>query len=194
MIRRGPVRSVVVLLVTGLTSLAARSPANESQADSRPAGSTRASQHDQAKALETESDFQFWKQKALLEIEILHAQIEAKQAEIKQREAANQIRRLERDLAVVAKLEEPISMSFANETPLEDVLKYIKSATMGPHDTGIPIYVDPEGLSKAKKTMVSPVSLDLEQIPLRTTLRLLLKQLGLTYTVRDGLLMITNEP
>ncbi len=27
------------------------------------------------------------------------------------------------------KLEEPISMSFANETPLDDVLKYIKQAT-----------------------------------------------------------------
>ena len=44
---------------------------------------------------------------------------------------------------ILAKLDEPISMSFANETPLEDVLKYIKSATQGPNDTGIPIYVDP---------------------------------------------------
>src|SRR5262249_41002884 len=33
--------------------------------------------------------------------------------------------------AILAKLEEPISMSFANETPLEDVLKYIKSASSG---------------------------------------------------------------
>jgi hypothetical protein len=95
--------------------------------------------------------------------------------------------------SILAKLEEPISMSFANETPLEDVLKYIKSATQGPNDTGIPIYVDPVGLNEAEKTMTSPVTLDLEGVPLKTTLRLLLKQLGLTYTVKDGLLTITSE-
>ncbi|MBV8557496.1 MAG: hypothetical protein JO116_18190, partial [Planctomycetaceae bacterium] len=72
-------------------------------------------------------------------------------------------------------------------------LKYIKSATQGPNDTGIPIYVDPVGLQEAEKTMTSPVTLDLEGVPLRTTLRLLLKQLGLTYTVKDGLLTITSE-
>ena len=35
--------------------------------------------------------------------------------------------------------------------------------------------------------MTSPITLDLEGVPLKTTLRLLLKQLGLTYTVKDGL-------
>ena len=30
---------------------------------------------------------------------------------------------------ILEKLEEPISMSFAEETPLEDVLKYVKQAT-----------------------------------------------------------------
>jgi hypothetical protein len=95
--------------------------------------------------------------------------------------------------AILRKLEEPISMSFANETPLEDVLKYIKSATQGPADTGLPIYVDPVGLNEAEKTMTSPVTLDLEGVPLRITLRLLLKQLGLTYDVKDGLLTITAE-
>jgi hypothetical protein len=95
--------------------------------------------------------------------------------------------------AILKKLEAPISMSFANETPLEDVLKYIKSATQGPADTGLPIYVDPVGLNEAEKTMTSPVTLDLEGVPLRITLRLLLKQLGLTYDVKDGLLTITAE-
>jgi tetratricopeptide (TPR) repeat protein len=95
--------------------------------------------------------------------------------------------------SILAKLEEPVSMSFANETPLEDVLKYIKSATQGLNDNGIPIYVDPVGLNEAEKTMTSPVTLDLEGVPLKTTLRLLLKQLGLTYTVKDGLLTITSE-
>ena len=73
------------------------------------------------------------------------------------------------------------------------MLKYIKSATQGPNDNGIPIYVDPVGLNEAEKTMTSPVTLDLEGVPLKTTLRLLLKQLGLIYSVKDGLLMITAE-
>lgn len=91
------------------------------------------------------------------------------------------------------KLEEPVSMSFANETPLEDVLKYIKSATQGPIDSGIPIYIDPAGLQAAGKTVTSPVQLDIEGIPLRTTLRHMLEQIGLTYFVRDGLLTITSK-
>ena len=95
--------------------------------------------------------------------------------------------------SIIAKLDEPISMSFGNETPLEDVLKYIKSATQGPNDNGIPIYVDPVGLQEAEKTMTSPITLDLEGVPLKTTLRLMLKQLGLTYTVKDGLMTITSE-
>ena len=84
-------------------------------------------------------------------------------------------------------------MSFANETPLEDVLKYIKSATAGPSDTGIPIYVDPVGLQDAEKTTTSPITMDLEGVPLRRTLYLLLDQLGLTYQVGDGIVFITNE-
>jgi len=96
-----------------------------------------------------------------------------------------------RDLLIKAKLEEPISMSFANETPLDDILKYIRAATKGSFDSGIPIYVDPAGLRRAGQTTSSVVSLDLDGLPLRTTLAILLKQLGLTYQVRDGLLTIT---
>jgi RNA polymerase sigma factor (sigma-70 family) len=96
--------------------------------------------------------------------------------------------------AINAKLEEPIPMNFANETPLEDVLKYIKQATThGPTDSGIPIYVDPIGLQEAEKTMASTVQLDLEGVPLRRTLQLALKQLDLIYFVDDGTLVITSQ-
>jgi hypothetical protein len=81
-------------------------------------------------------------------------------------------------------------MSFANETPLEDVLRYIKAATQGPTDSGIPVYVDPVALQETKHSLRSPVALDVEGVPLRTTLFLLLKQLGLDYEVRDGVLRI----
>jgi hypothetical protein len=94
---------------------------------------------------------------------------------------------------ILEKLDQPIAMSFPNETPLDDVLKYIKQATQGANDSGIPIYVDPLGLTEADRTMQSPVQLDLEGVPLKTTLKLMLKQLGLTYSVKDGFLMITSE-
>lgn len=95
--------------------------------------------------------------------------------------------------AILTKLDEPISMSFANETPLEDVLKYIKSATTkSDKDLGIPIYVDPAGLEEAGVTMTSAVCLDLEGVPLKTTLRLALKQIKLAFCVKEGVLMISS--
>jgi hypothetical protein len=98
-----------------------------------------------------------------------------------------------RSLALLLRLEEPVAMSFANDTPLEDVLVYIKQATAGPKRPGIPIYVDPQGLQQAEKSLTSPIQIDLEGIPLRRTLQLLLKQLGLTYFVDDGILVITSQ-
>ena len=114
-------------------------------------------------------------------------------------------RRLERQLApadeprnraILAKLEEKLSMNFGSDTPLDVVKKYIQESTQDEAaglPNGIPIYVDPVGLQDADKTMASTVAIRLEGIPLRTTLRLLLEQLDLTYSVKDGLLIITNE-
>ena len=94
---------------------------------------------------------------------------------------------------VLEKLEEPITMSFAEETPLEDLLKYIHQATTSSTYGGIPIYVDPVGLQEADKSMTSTVrNMDLEGVPLRRTLQLLLKQLDLAYFVEDGVLCITS--
>jgi hypothetical protein len=97
------------------------------------------------------------------------------------------------DQRIIAKLNMAVPIAFPNETPLEDVLKSIKASTQGPDDNGIPIYVDPIGLQDAEKTMQSPVTLDLEGLPLKTTLPLLLKQLGMSYMVRDGLMTITSQ-
>jgi RNA polymerase sigma factor (sigma-70 family) len=96
------------------------------------------------------------------------------------------------DKAVLKKLDEPIGLRFAEPTPLEDLLKFIKSASQGPTDSGIPIYVDPQGLNEANATLTSTVTIDLEGVPLKATLRLALKQLGLAYCVKDGVLMISS--
>ncbi len=94
--------------------------------------------------------------------------------------------------AMVARLEEPMAMKFAQETPLDRVVNYIKEASQkGPNGSEIPIYVNPIGLQEAERSMSSTIRIDLEGVPLRASLRLLLMQLGLGYYVKDGVLTIT---
>ena len=77
---------------------------------------------------------------------------------------------------ILEKLNEPISMSFANETPLDDVLKYIKQATTTKTYGEIPIYMDPFGLQEAERSLNSTIQIDLDGVPLRRTLQLVLTQ------------------
>ena len=93
---------------------------------------------------------------------------------------------------IVDRLEKPIAMSFARETPLQDVLKYLQEATRGPGDSGIPFFVEQIGLNAAERTLASPVTIDLEGVSLKTTLRLLLSQLGLSYCVKEGTVIIST--
>ena len=97
------------------------------------------------------------------------------------------------NIRILKMLEQPIPMRFPKETSLEDVLKYIKKATTGADGKSIPIYIDPIGLQESEKSLTSTITIDVEGVPLRTTLHLCLKQLGLTYEVKDGYLMITSD-
>jgi hypothetical protein len=94
---------------------------------------------------------------------------------------------------ILEALDQPIPMQFPDETSLRDLLAHIKQATATPTSSGIPIYVDPVGLQEAERSLNSTVEIDLEGVPLRTTLRLCLKQLGLMYEVEHGYLRITSE-
>jgi hypothetical protein len=90
------------------------------------------------------------------------------------------------------RLEAKVDLSF-EKTSLEDVLRFVKSATRrGPDDNGIPIYVDPVGLLEAEKTLATPVSFTAKGEPLKSSLQRLLNTIGLTYHVRDGLLTVTS--
>ncbi len=100
---------------------------------------------------------------------------------------------LERNKAIEEALEKIVPMNFPSETPLEEVLKHLKTQLTGRGGKPIPIYVDPLGLQEAEKTLASPVTIDLDDLPIRTTLRLVLNQLGMVYLVRDGMLTITSE-
>ncbi|QEH34699.1 ECF RNA polymerase sigma factor SigW [Aquisphaera giovannonii] len=97
-----------------------------------------------------------------------------------------------RNVALLKKLDEPVTLHFPSETPLEEVLKRIKQATTSSDGKPMPIYVDPLGLQEADKTVASPVTIDLQDVPLKFSLRLALKQLGLAYCIRDGVLVISS--
>ncbi len=100
----------------------------------------------------------------------------------------------DRSQRIAAELGKLVDMQFPNETPLEDVIKYIRSCTKSAtFPEGIPIYVDPIGLQEAEKTKISPVTFDIKQVALRTSLALMLKQLAMGYQVKDGLLTITSQ-
>jgi RNA polymerase sigma factor (sigma-70 family) len=95
--------------------------------------------------------------------------------------------------AILQELDKPLAMAFAKPTPLDEVLKYIKARTTNANGQRIiPIYVDPQGLAAAGVEPGATVIIDLDGVPLKTSLRLLLKQLDLAYCVRDGVLIISS--
>ncbi len=86
-----------------------------------------------------------------------------------------------------------VDMPFRAGASLEEVVAYVRKATKSSaFPDGIPIYVDPQGLQDADKTMASTVAIDLKGLPLRTTLPRLLGQISMQYVVGDGLLTITS--
>ncbi len=97
-----------------------------------------------------------------------------------------------RDQAILKRLDEPLTRAFARPTPLEDVLKQLRSTLEDGPGTTIPIYVDPKGLDQARATLQSPVTMDIQGMPLRTALRLMLRQIGMAYCVRDGVLIVSS--
>ena len=95
--------------------------------------------------------------------------------------------------AVLRALEAKVEMPFAAETPLSEFVEYLKSVVTTPDFPGnIPVYVDPIGLREAEVTLESSIQIDLRTIPLRRTLHLALRPLGLAYTVMDGMVVIST--
>ncbi len=94
------------------------------------------------------------------------------------------------------RLAQATSLIYPDETPLEDVLKQVRNLTKGGRlPSGIPIYVDPLGLTEADKTMMTPVKAVRanEYSTLREQLQQILKPLGLGFKAENGYLLITSE-
>jgi hypothetical protein len=97
-----------------------------------------------------------------------------------------------RDALIWDALERPIPMRFPTPTPLEKVIDYINEAVRSPElPDGIPIDFDQGGLQDVEPTGNTTVTLEMVDVPLRISLQHLLKQLDLTYVIKDGLLTLT---
>ena len=72
------------------------------------------------------------------------------------------------------------------ETPLEDVVAFLKDLH------GIELQIDSRALEDVGIADDTPVTRDLKGITLRSALRLMLKELDLTYVLRDEVLLITT--
>ncbi|MEW4567161.1 hypothetical protein AB1L88_04775 [Tautonia sp. JC769] len=117
------------------------------------------------------------------------------QEQRKAREAELLQPRGEASAAVANVLEEPLDLDFGEETPLSEVLEFVRDATVSPRfPEGVPIVVDELGLKMVERSLGSTTRLTLEGVPLKTTLRLLLDQIDLIYWLHpDGYLVVTAD-
>ena len=98
-----------------------------------------------------------------------------------------------RTKAILDRLEEPVDLAFPKETPLDEVLQHIRrSARKAPDDRLIPIYPDPLGFQRSEKTTLFPVTIAAKGIRAKDAFTQLLEPLGLSYIVKDDLLIISD--
>src|SRR5262249_31256054 len=90
-----------------------------------------------------------------------------------------------RTLAIEAKLKEPISRN-VDKQPLSEVITFLQNYS------GLNIVPDPKGLAEEGLSSSSPVSLQVNNVSMKTALKLMLRPLGLTYKVEDEVILITS--
>jgi hypothetical protein len=86
---------------------------------------------------------------------------------------------------ILRALASPTNMDFV-ETPLQDVIDFLKEQHR------IEIQIDAKALSDVGIDPATPITKNLKNVSLRSALKLMLRQLDLTYVIQDGALMITT--
>jgi general secretion pathway protein D len=90
-----------------------------------------------------------------------------------------------KELEIERKLYEPISINFT-ETPLADVVAFLHDAT------GVNVFLDKHALAVDGISSDKPISIKLENIPLKSALKIILDQMDLEYTIENDVLLITT--
>lgn len=86
---------------------------------------------------------------------------------------------------ILAALQEPTTLEFI-DTPLSDVIEFQKDLH------GIEIQIDNRALLEVGLSSDTPITRNVKGISLRSALRLMLRDLDLTYVIRDEVLLITT--
>jgi hypothetical protein len=93
----------------------------------------------------------------------------------------------EKEKAILKALETPVSVSFEGST-LENVIDYLQTLS------GVPILLDKDTLDRAGLNYDTPVTVRKMRVSLRTTLRKILGDVGLTYIVeKETIHILTPE-
>jgi hypothetical protein len=104
-------------------------------------------------------------------------------AKSKNRARADAVPMTAKEKAIMQALNTPISVSF-RDSPFEAVIEYLRTLT------GVPIAVDKSVLDAAGVTYETKVSVRLPEVSLRTVLRRVLGEVGLTYVVKDEAIQV----
>ena len=86
---------------------------------------------------------------------------------------------------ILRALASPTQIDFI-ETPLQDVIDFFKDYH------GIEIQIDTKALNDCGIDATTPVTKNLKGVSLRSALKLMLRELNLTYVIQDGVLLITR--
>jgi hypothetical protein len=101
------------------------------------------------------------------------------------RRGSNDIPLTGKERAILRALDSSISVSFKSSR-FEDVIDYLQTVT------GLPILVDKTALEEVGASYDSPVTLQVKGVALRTLLRKILGDLGLTYVIREETLQVVT--
>ncbi len=92
----------------------------------------------------------------------------------------------EKTREIESKLRTPVTLNFT-DAPLKQVIDDIRGWT------DINIFIDQQALDQEGVSTERPVSVKLENVSLKSVLNLVLKQVHLTYIIKDDVLQITSE-
>lgn len=90
-------------------------------------------------------------------------------------------------------LRTPVTLDYPDPISLSEILKALKGASTNVLFPGNPIYVDPDGLKKAGVTLETRVKLPHFSGTQEEALHRVLDPLGLSFSVKDGLVWITAK-